>query len=984
VSGAGAPAAATAVDAALEGLNEEQILAVTHGRGPLMVVAGPGTGKTAVLTRRVAWLIATKQARPEEILALTFTDKAAAEMEARVDVLVPYGFVGATLSTFHAFGDRLVREHAVELGITAQLRVGTRADLVVFLRERIFELGLRRYLPLGHPDHHLDALLTVFDRARDEDVSPERYRDFAQALRAAAGDDQALVDPAEAELEKAHAYGVYQRLLLEHGRVDFGAQIGLALRLLRERPYLRRELHERYRFVLVDEFQDTNHVQFELIRLLAGPDANLTVVGDDDQSIYRFRGAKIENVLGFLDAYPSARVVVLRRNYRSGQRLLDLSHRMVRHNDPDRLEARDPQRFPKRLIATRAIESRVERLEFATGSDEADHVAREIADTLAAGAALPGDLAVLARTHGQLDAVALSLKALGVRYQRISQRGLYQRPDVMLCLNLLRLVSDPDDGPAAYAVLGDPLFGVDATELARLSAQAHRRSLGLAGWAEAAARSGERISSGSIEGIRRFANLRAGLTASAMRRPTSDVLYEFVSESGLIGQLSAEDTPESAERLQNLSRLFAIVARVGPLLRIDRVSEFIRYLDLLIEAGDDPQAATLEDDAAAVPLLTAHNAKGLEFSVVYLVQMVEGRFPLRARPAAMEFPPELSRSGDPKAEHLREERRLCYVAMTRARDRLVITHARDYGGRSLRKPSRFVVEALGLDAAPAPVRSASALEALARHAPVPAEPAAEPAPPPADRALRLSHGQVDDYLTCPLKYRYAHVVQVPLATDPQAMYGIAIHHAIREYLRQRAQGRPVGEEDALAVFRQSWAIEGFYSREHEERRHAQGLEVLRRFVAREEASGRVPLAVEMEFKFSNGRDFVVGRWDRIDETPAGIVLVDYKTSEVSDAEAATRRAKESLADGQLGLYALAYHETRGRMPAKTQLHFVGSGVIGEATVEPRHLDRARERIAEAAAGIRAAAFAARPDPGRCRYCPYNRICPYRATGPGES
>lgn len=983
MNSAGAPAAATAVDAALDGLNEEQALAVTHGRGPLMVVAGPGTGKTAVLTRRVAWLIATKQARPEEILALTFTDKAAAEMEARVDVLVPYGFVGATLSTFHAFGDRLVREHAVELGITAQLRVGTRADLLVFLRERIFELGLQRYLPLGQPDHHLDALLTVFDRARDEDVSPERYRAFAESLREAAGDDAARIDRAEAEVEKARAYGIYQRLLLEHGRVDFGAQIGLALRLLRERPYLRRELNERYRYVLVDEFQDTNHVQFELIRLLAGPDANLTVVGDDDQSIYRFRGAKIENVLGFLDSYPSARVVVLRRNYRSGQRLLDVSHRMVRHNDPDRLEARDPQRFPKRLIAARATEARVEHLEFATGSDEADHVAREIADALAAGTS-PSEIAVLGRTHAHLDAVALSLKALGVRYQRLSQRGLYQRPDVVLCLNLLRLVADPDDGPAAYAVLGDPLFGVDATELARLSAQAHRRSRGLAGWAEGAARTGEGLSPSSVEGIRRFADLRGRVTASATRRPTADVLYEFVSESGLIGQLSAEDTPESAERLQNLSRLFAIVGRVGPLLRVDRVAEFIRYLDLLIEAGDDPQAASLDDDALAIPLLTAHNAKGLEFSVVYLMQMVEGRFPLRARPAPMEFPPELARSGDPKAEHLREERRLCYVAMTRARDRLVITHARDYGGRSLRKPSRFVVEALGLESVPAPIRAASALESLARHAPVADGPAATPAPLPPDRALRLSHGQIDDYLTCPLKYRYAHVVQVPLATDPQAMYGIAIHHAIREYLRQRAQGRPVGVEDALAVFRQSWAIEGFYSREHEERRHAQGLEVLRRFVAREEASGRVPLAVEMEFKFAIGRDFVIGRWDRIDETPEGIVLVDYKTSEVSDPDAATRRAKESVADGQLGLYALAYHETRGRMPAKTQLHFVASGVIGEAAVEPRHLDRARERIAEAAAGIRAAEFAARPDPNNCRYCPYNRICPYRATGPGES
>jgi len=224
-----AAAPATPADPILGGLNEEQREAVTHGEGPLLVVAGAGTGKTQVITRRIAWLIATKRARPEQILALTFTDKAAAEMESRVDVLVPYGFVGATISTFHAFCDRMVREHAVELGLTSQLRVETPAEILVFLRERILELPLERYLPLGNPDEHLRALVGVFDRARDEDVSPETYRAFAQQLAADAGNDAALVDRAAAELEKADAYAAYQRLLLEHGRVDFGEQMSLAL-----------------------------------------------------------------------------------------------------------------------------------------------------------------------------------------------------------------------------------------------------------------------------------------------------------------------------------------------------------------------------------------------------------------------------------------------------------------------------------------------------------------------------------------------------------------------------------------------------------------------------------------------------------------------------------------------------------------------------------------------------------------------------------
>jgi DNA helicase-2/ATP-dependent DNA helicase PcrA len=974
-----APAVPAAAERALEELNEEQREAVTHGQGPLLIVAGAGTGKTAVITRRIAWLISSKRARPDEILALTFTEKAAAEMESRVDVLVPYGLVGATVSTFHAFCDHLVREHAVEIGLTSRLQVGSRADMLVFLRERLFDLGLERFLPLGDPDRHLDALLSVFDRARDEDVSPEQYQAFAARLAAEAGDDPERRDRAAAELEKARAYAAYQRLLHEHGRVDFGSQIALALRLLRERPWLARELRERYRWVLVDEFQDTNHVQFELVRRLVGPPHNLTVVGDDDQSIYRFRGAKVENLLGFVDAYPGTRVILLRRNYRSGQTILDLAHRMVRHNDPDRLEARDPARFAKGLIATRQVPGEVVHHAFAAGSDEAEAVASEVAAALSLEGRPPRDLAVLARTHAHLDPFAQALRARGVPFWRADQRGLYGRPEVRLCLDVLRVVADPDDGTSLFGALGDPLFGVDPVDLARLAAtsrRTHRPLLRVAG--EALRDPGRELSPSTREGLARALDLHARLAAEAVRRPTTDVLYAFVNESGLLARLSAEESAEAAEKVQNLSRLFGIAQRVAPLLRVDRVAEFVRHLDLLIEAGDDPQSAVLDGAEEAVALLTAHNAKGLEFGVVWLVQLVEDRFPLRARAAPLDLPAELRRGGDLRAEHEREERRLFYVAMTRARDRLVLTHAEDYGGRRTHKVSRFLVEALALPAPPKSRPIASPAEAIARFAPAAVPVPPEPAPPPPDRPLHLSHGQIDDYLTCPFKYRYAHVVQVPLAGDPRVMFGVAVHHALRVFLQHRLKGLPIDEPDVLAAFESAWSSEGFYSREHEERRLDEGRSALRRFVAREIASRRVPLAVEMEFRFRLGPDVVVGRWDRIDEAEGGIVLVDYKTSAVDDAQKAEERARESVRGGQLGLYALAYAETRGAPPARVQLHFVADGIVGEAEVEPAHLERARKRARTAAAGIRAARFPARPDLRGCGYCPYSRLCPHSA------
>jgi ATP-dependent DNA helicase UvrD/PcrA len=348
------------IEALLAGLNVEQRRAVTHGDGPLLVVAGAGTGKTQVITRRIAWLIATRRAKPSEILALTFTDQAADEMQVRVDQLVPYGYTDTAVSTFHAFGDRLVREFALELGLPPDVRVLSRPETVVFLRERLFELELDEYRPLGDPTRFLDALATLFSRAKDEDVSPDAYLAYAARLTAESAaatattadgggqrptdDDRdahaAHAEDARRQAELARAFARYQNLLAANGSIDFGDQVSLALRLLRESPAARDAVQRRFKYILVDECQDTNRAQAELVALVSERHRNVTVVGDDDQSIYKFRGAAISNILEFRERYRQARVVVLRRNYRSRAPILEAAYRLVRHNDPDRLEAK--------------------------------------------------------------------------------------------------------------------------------------------------------------------------------------------------------------------------------------------------------------------------------------------------------------------------------------------------------------------------------------------------------------------------------------------------------------------------------------------------------------------------------------------------------------------------------------------------------------------------------------------------------------------
>jgi len=978
-----APAHGT--EAILEDLNPEQRDAVTHGDGPLLIVAGAGTGKTQAITRRIAWLIASKKARPEEILALTFAEKAAAEMESRVDELVPYGYTGATISTFHAFGDRLVRGYGIELGLPNRPRVCTDAEVLVFLRERLFDLGLERYAPLGQPAQFLPVLLKWFSRARDEDVSPEAFQAFADRLVAEAGDDAGRQDRAEAEQERAGAYARYRDLMLKHGRVDFGDQLALALRLLRERPHVRRQLNDQYRYVLVDEFQDTNHAQFEMLKHLAGERRNLTVVGDDDQSIYRFRGAKLANLIAFLDAFPEARTVVLTRNYRSRQNLLDAAYQLIQFNNPDRLEVQlrereGTQRFDKRLRAVQDGSGTIDHRECHTGSDEADHVAGHIAAEVRAGRRRPGDFAILGRRHFDLAPFLTALEAEGLQFQQSAQSRLYAREEVRLCLAMLRAIADPDDSSAVFQLLASPLFGADDTDLARLSSVAHRRNLSLRRVLDRIEAEPllHEIADATREAVGRFLALARQLAHLATRRPTTDVLYAFVHESGFLGQLTAEDSPEAEEKVRNLAKLFNITKRIGEILEQNRVQSFIRHLDLLIEAGDDPAAAEVDVTLNAVQVITAHNAKGLEFPVVFMVALADGRFPLYPKTEEMPFPPELVKEPPTFGDaHYEEERRLFYVGMTRAREELHFTWAIDYGGKSRRKMSRFVAETLGTLPRSRARQSLSPREAIERHAPAPAAaPAATRAPLEPHDLLRLSSSRIDDYLTCPLKYRYAHEVQIPLASDPRFMYGNAIHHALLVYYQHRLRGLPIATADVLRVFEQTWSSEGFISREHEERRMAQGRETLRRFVEREDAAPARPVQAEQHFEFRQGMNVVTGRWDRIDERDGGIVIVDFKTSDVDEEGDAHARTLESVRNGQLGIYALAYHETRRATPARAELHFVESGTVGSVEVADEHLVTATARIAEAATGIRAADFKPKPSYNACRYCPYNIFCPH--------
>jgi DNA helicase-2/ATP-dependent DNA helicase PcrA len=1024
------PAAApdeTGLEALLAGLNAEQRKAVTHGDGPLLVVAGAGTGKTQVITRRIAWLIATRRARPAEILALTFTDQAADEMQTRVDQLVPYGYTDTAISTFHAFGDRLVREFALELGLPGDVRVLSRPETVVFLREHLFELELDQYRPLGDPTKFLDALATLFSRAKDEDVSPDAYRAHAERLAATAREAQAAVDAAgdaateqdrdaaaaldeeaRRQAELARAYATYQRLLAANGAIDFGDQVALALRLLRESPAARERVQGRFRYVLVDEFQDTNRAQSELVGLLSAPHRNVTVVGDDDQSIYKFRGAAISNILEFRERYKAARVVVLRRNYRSRGPILDASYRLVRHNDPDRLEVRAG--INKQLVPVRGSEGApaVRHEAFASGAEEADWIAADVARRVRDGASYR-DVAVLVRANAAADPILRSLNLEGIPWRFSGTSGLYARPEVRLLLSFLRAVADTGSSVDVYALAASDLYGLGGEDLVSIVTTARRRNRSVFEILDELQRQPGilRLGPRTREAATKLVDDLRSYVTLAHERPAGEVLYAFLRNSGWLKRLAATDSVANEEALSNIARFFDIIRAQSALLADDRAVFVATHLQTLIQAGDDPPTADIDPEANAVAVMTVHKAKGLEFPVVYLPGLVTGRFPAIGRREPLALPLELVNETLPEGDYqLQEERRLFYVGMTRARDELVLSHAADYGGQRARRVSPFVLEALDLPVASgtagAGARPASPLEKLAGHERTEAAPVTRRGRD--DEPLWLSFYAIDDYLTCPRKYRYGHILRVPIAPHHSMIYGSALHAAVSEFHKRHARGDVMTEDQLYASFVAAWTNDGFLSREHEEARLEAGRSSLRRFRDEQLQPGAViPAWVEREFSFFLDGDKVRGRFDRVDITPRDpnepvpvmaddedpasgadvveptlnlspekVVITDYKSSDVRDPAKARQRAKDSL---QLTIYAMGYEAMTGRLPDAVALHFLDSGLVGTAPVDRKRVEKARETIRTAARGIRARDFEPKPDYLSCSFCAFREICP---------
>ncbi|HEU0337226.1 MAG TPA: UvrD-helicase domain-containing protein [Gaiellaceae bacterium] len=625
----------------LSDLNPAQREAVLQTEGPVLVIAGAGSGKTRVLTHRVGHLIRACGVKPNEILAITFTNKAAGEMRERLEGMLGPLTRAIWILTFHAACGRILRREAPRLGYRSNFSIYDQADQVRVVKACLEELGRdpKRFTPRG--------IHAQISNAKNQLIGPEEY-----LSRVASFYDQTV----------AEVYQLYQRRLFGSNAVDFDDLLMLTVEVLERFPEARERWQQAFRYVLVDEYQDTNHAQYRLLRLLAGAHGNVFAVGDPDQSIYAFRGADIRNILEFERDFEGTRVIALEQNYRSTNAILEAANAVIEQNR---------ERKPKRLFSELGRGDPVQVVEVEDEHAEARFVAAEIARFVSDGGSA-GELAVFYRTNAQSRVLEDVLVRQDVPYQVIGGPRFYERAEIKDAIAYLTALDNPSDAVALMRIANRPRRGIGDTSIQRLVTYADGRAISF--WEALADPDAAGLGPAPARAVRGFRTLMESLGSAAQELGVDELIERVLERSGTIEAFEAERTIEARGRIENLQELVGVAREFRASREEPTLSGFLQEISLVSDQD------TLRDEGGVVTLMTIHNAKGLEFRAVFLIGMEEGIFP---------------HSRSIEDNEIEEERRLCYVGMTRAMERLTLTHAMArslYGRRDYNLPSRFLDE----------------------------------------------------------------------------------------------------------------------------------------------------------------------------------------------------------------------------------------------------------------------------------------------------
>ncbi|HVZ59120.1 MAG TPA: ATP-dependent DNA helicase, partial [Patescibacteria group bacterium] len=872
-------------------LNSEQLAAVTHGEGPLLIIAGAGTGKTTVVTKRIEHLILEKKINPENILALTFTEKAASEMETRVDEILPYGYSNLWIETFHAFCDRILRAEAIHIGLDPGYELMTEAEAIIFLRKNLFQFKLEYFRPMGNPMKFLQGMLTHFSRLKDDDIGPQRYLEYAEKLKEKPETDE---EELKKTTELANAFALYEKLKAEKGVMDFSDLISNVLKLFRTRKNILKQYQNQFKYILVDEFQDTNYAQNEMAILLSGDKQNITVVGDDDQSIYRWRGAALANMLQFRSHFPKAKIVTLTQNYRSTQTILDSAYQMIQHNNPDRLEAKEG--INKKLTATRITTGEaIEFLYADRAEDEAEQVVKVIKEEIKKNNRAYHDFAILVRANDHAMPFQRALERAKIPSQFLGPSHLLEQDEIKDLIAYLKILANTDDNTSFYRVLTMPIFALEARDIAALLNMVKKNNSSLFEAVEQADTAG--LTTEGLLKIKRIEEIIKKHLALLASEPAGQILYYFFEDSGLLGYYLDPQSAKTERQALNVAKLFDKLQSFATNREDASVFAVVDWIELAMELGESPMAAEIDLNATnAVNIMTVHSSKGLEFPVVFVVNVVTQRFPSRDRKEQIPVPQDIIREELPTGDaNLEEERRLFYVAMTRAKDRLILSAAKFYGeGKRERKLSPFIAEALGEEALQSVFKKhlltqqgqqLSLLDMFntnhIKNDPATPEIHTSSIPP----ITYISYSQIQTFDTCPLHYKLRYLLNVPTPPSPALSYGVSVHSTLKDFFLAFKADPKIKGEIILQMLAKNWIKAGYLSKHHETQAFEQAKNMLLRVA---EDTLQIPpetVAIEVPFNFwlnlpaDRQRKLKVGgRIDRIDRLSDGrLEIIDYKT-----------------------------------------------------------------------------------------------------------
>jgi DNA helicase-2/ATP-dependent DNA helicase PcrA len=900
-------------------LGREQAAAATVGQGPVRVVAGAGTGKTAVIAERFRRLVAGG-ASPESILVMTFTERAAAEMRHRIEDLA--GQAAPAVGTFHSVALGWLRADGRPVGVSPGFRILAGADRWILARELMWSIGDGELTGDERPDDLVAPLLSMLERLKQELVPLQRLEAWA-----ASSDDPERASFMRAALRLFRAYETECR---KHHLLDFDDLLLLAVRMLEKNAGKRRDYARRYPHVLVDEYQDLNLAQERLVELIA-QGGEPFVVGDDDQSIYRFRGASRASLERFLGTFPAARTITLGRNRRSSRRIVAAASALIDHN---------PGRLPKQLRSDQTG-ARVEIWACHDGAAEGRAIADEAAALVELGMSA-SSIAVLCRTNAIARPIASALSVRGLPHVVIGGHGFHDRPEVKDVVALLRVLRDADDVVALARVLTRPPASLDPA--AALGVLRDRGPLSPLGMMKSWPPAGD------------IARLLERLSAEARRLDVRELFFELMESTRYLDALGATlEEGEAARATANVSRFAESIAEFCEVSSDHSLENYMRHLDLVLLSGEDEEPAAPEIPGDAIQVMTIHQAKGLEFDAVFVPALVEGRLPQSGRSPRFELPPAvLEPLVRGREDVVAEERRLLYVAMTRARRRLYLTWAAHYEGGRRWRASRFLDEIR--EAGPRAVREKE-------FTGCPPD-ATQAAIPPHVGDVHLSYSGISSYLDCPRQYWYRYEQRVPVVQSAEAVNGVILHEALRRAGELRQQGKRVSAGLLRSILGEVWRDTPFPDERRAPTFKRNGAAQLASYL-KNGGLDSPPAYLEHPFQVAVDGWTLHGVIDRVDRAESVSRIVDYKTG---------RPVARRKRDLQLALYALGATSALSLDNAELEVVYLASGEVVRVDGAAALLSDARAEGSRAADGIKAGRFEARPERRRCRLCAYRLAC----------